>query len=109
MPSLVCPVVVRSLPSGKVLALQACGVGLNLAVADICVFAELCGYPSALEQAEARVHRMGQTAGSVFIYYLVAGEDDSPDAIMFNALASKADTLGRVLDAQAPASSVRDS
>ena len=42
------------------LAVQACGAGLNLNQADTVVFAELCWTPSTLEQAEARIHRMGQ-------------------------------------------------
>ena len=58
------------------------------APSDTCVFAELCWTPSALEQAEARVHRMGQQSSSTTIYYLTAGGKDSPDAIMFNALSN---------------------
>ena len=57
-----------------VLALTACGQGLNLAMADTVVFAELCWSPALLEQAEARAHRMGQTAAHVSMYYLLAGE-----------------------------------
>ena len=61
------------------LALTACGQGLNLAVADTAVFAELCWSPATLEQAEARVHRMGQASNHVNIYFLTAGEGkDSP-------------------------------
>ena len=63
---------------------------------------------SALEQAEARVHRMGQCSG-VLIYYLVAGGSDSPDSIMFNALSRKADTASRVLDGMSTDCSMRSS
>lgn len=79
------------------LAVQACGAGLNLNQADTVVFAELCWTPSTLEQAEARVHRMGQQR-STLVYYLTAGGLDSPDAIMFNALNKKADAVARVVD-----------
>ncbi|CAE7437351.1 Zranb3 [Symbiodinium necroappetens] len=81
-----------------VLALTACGTGLNLDIADTCIFAELCWTPSALNQAESRIHRMGQQARRVLVYYLVAGVRGSPDEIMFNALATKAETVSRVVD-----------
>ena len=82
-----------------VLALTACGVGLNLACADTAVFAELCWNPSTLEQAEARIHRMGQKASHVNVYYLTAGEGDkSPDSAMFGALVKKSRASARVVD-----------
>ena len=82
-----------------VLALTACGVGLNLACADTAVFAELCWNPSTLEQAEARIHRMGQKASHVSIYYLTAGEGEkSPDSAMFGALVKKSRAAARVVD-----------
>ena len=55
------------------LALQACGAGLNLEVANICVFVKLCWTPKTLKQTEAHVHRMGEQAADVLMYYLVAG------------------------------------
>eukprot|EP00439_Symbiodinium_sp_Y106_P063472 s3534_g9.t2 len=95
-----------------VLALTACGSGLNLdiaagflltdlisdTIADTCIFAELCWTPSALNQAESRIHRMGQQARRVLVYYLVAGGRGSPNEIMFNALATKSETVSRVVD-----------
>jgi SNF2 family DNA or RNA helicase len=90
------------------LALQACGAGLNLNMADTCIFAELCWTPSTLEQAEARIHRMGQQSACVLIYYLVAGGKDSPDTIMLNAVCKKADTSARIIDGSAVNSSLRD-
>ena len=73
--------------------MQVCGAradGLRrrpqLACADTAVFAELC-WNRPLEQAEARIHRMGQKASHVNVYYLTAGEGDkSPDSAMFGAL-----------------------
>ena len=82
-----------------VLALSACGVGLNLAVADTAVFTELCWTPSMLEQAEARIHRMGQTASHCSIYYLMAGDgSESPDGAMFGALVNKQRAAHAVVD-----------
>ena len=48
-------------------------MGLNLSCADKACFAELCWTPATLEQAEARVHRMGQQASHVNVYYLLGG------------------------------------
>eukprot|EP00966_Prymnesium_polylepis_P002652 60927-Prymnesium_polylepis.1 len=82
-----------------VLALTACGVGLNLACADTAVFAELCWNPSTLEQAEARIHRMGQQATHVNVYYLLGGdEEDGPDNAMFGALVRKSRDAARAVD-----------
>ena len=83
-----------------VLALTACGVGLNLACADTAVFAELCWNPSTLEQAEARIHRMGQKASHVSVYYLVGGmeKEDSLDNVMFMALVRKSRAAARAVD-----------
>ena len=52
---------------------------------------------------------MGQRAANVLIYYLVGGGGDSPDAIMFRALAKKADAVSRVVNGGEATSSMRDS
>lgn len=81
------------------LALTACGVGLNLACADTAVFTELCWSPSTMEQAEARIHRIGQAASHVNVYYLTAGEGrESPDSAMFGALVKKSQRAAKVVD-----------
>lgn len=87
------------------LSLQACGAGLNLAVADRVVFAELCWAPADLEQAEARAHRIGQAHAQVTCYYLLAcpagarnPQAPSPDEIMFDTLQNKATTIDLVVD-----------
>eukprot|EP00966_Prymnesium_polylepis_P249553 5769603-Prymnesium_polylepis.1 len=79
------------------LGLTACGVGLNLAMADTVVFAELCWSPATLAQAEARVHRIGQQASKVAIHYLCAAE---PDQRMFGALVRKSRAARRVVDGE---------
>ena len=85
--------------SFAVLALTACGVGLNLSCADTACFAELCWNPATLEQAEARVHRMGQQSSHVNVYYLLGGdEEDSPDSVMFRALVKKSRAAARAVD-----------
>lgn len=91
------------------LALSACGVGLNLACADTAVFAELCWSPSLLEQAESRIHRLGQAASHVNIYYLTAGEGrDSPDSAMFGALVKKSRRASQVVDGASGAEGLAD-
>merc|ERR1712187_912255 len=55
-----------------VLSITAAGEGLSLTEASLCVFCELCpAVPGVIEQAEARVHRIGQKAGEVDVHYLV--------------------------------------
>ena len=74
-------------------------MGLNLSCADTACFAELCWNPATLEQAEARVHRMGQQSSHVNVYYLLGGdEEDSPDSVMFRALVKKSRAAARAVD-----------
>ncbi|CAE8709752.1 unnamed protein product, partial [Polarella glacialis] len=55
-----------------VLSIMAAGEGLTLTAAARVVFCELCpAVPGVIEQAEARVHRLGQKAGQVDIHFLV--------------------------------------
>ena len=68
-----------------------------------------------IDQAESRIHRMGQQAAAVNLYYLLAtsskfaGDDDRlPDGAMFGALVKKAQVASRVVDPHAAASSLAD-
>jgi len=53
------------------LSITACGVGLSFTAASTVVFGELISSSGRMEQAEDRVHRVGQRR-SVDIHYLVA-------------------------------------
>jgi len=85
--------------------LTSCSHGLNLTAADTVVFAELCWSPSAIEQAEARVHRLGQSSSHVAIHYLCAAK---PDEQMFGSLVRKTARTARVVDGGATIDSLGD-
>lgn len=58
-----------------ILSLRACGTGVNLQQFNMVIFAELYWTPSELEQAEGRVHRIGQK-NQVDVYYCIGGGID---------------------------------
>jgi len=72
------------------------GVGLNLTAApDTCTI-ELPWNPAILEQAESRVHRIGQTADKVTNYYLIAPRTIEED--MMSTLDAKQKIMDKILD-----------
>ena len=75
---------------------QAAGVGLNLQCASAVCFVEFPWTPGDAAQCEDRVHRMGQTASSVYAYYLIA--EGTIDLRVAELLISKNKDAQKVLD-----------
>jgi len=87
----------RTKPEKQValLSITACGQGLNLQVCSTVVFAELHWTPGMLQQAEDRVHRMGQKH-CVNVHYLIA--KDTMDDSLYSMLERKHQDVGLLLD-----------
>lgn len=81
-----------------ILSTRAAGVGINLTAAPTVVFAEADWNPAWLQQAEDRVHRIGQLAEVVNIHYLVV--DGTLDAHVIQVAINKMDIAERVLDTE---------
>eukprot|EP00929_Paragymnodinium_shiwhaense_P003109 TRINITY_DN10350_c1_g1_i1.p1 TRINITY_DN10350_c1_g1~~TRINITY_DN10350_c1_g1_i1.p1 ORF type:complete len:925 (+),score=264.68 TRINITY_DN10350_c1_g1_i1:553-3327(+) len=80
-----------------VLAMTACGEGLNLSAASVVVFCELHYVPGVLEQCEARAHRMGQQ-NMVDVHYVCV--EGSIDDRAFKTLTHKKEATSVILDGQ---------
>lgn len=78
------------------LSITACAEGLTLTAASLVIFAELYWVPGAIEQAEARAHRIGSTHSKVVVEFLVV--PDSPDEHIYNSLERKKKDTSQVLD-----------
>jgi len=74
--------------------MQAAGVGITLTAASNCLFLELPWNPATVDQAEARLHRIGQ-ANSVTAWFLVFR--GTLDEVIMRALKVKQKTIGTVL------------
>lgn len=78
-----------------VLSIRAAGTGLTLTAASTVIFAEMTYVPGEIQQAEDRVHRIGQT-NAVNITFLMAR--NSIDEMIWASLQSKLDSVGKTLD-----------
>ena len=76
-------------------SIEAAGVGITLHAANVCIFVEFDWRPSAILQAEDRIHRIGQEK-TCYIYFLMY--DNSIDANMLMTAADKHVMQGEVLD-----------
>merc|ERR1712129_224457 len=70
--------------------------GLTLTAAGLVIFVELYWVPGAMEQAEARAHRIGSTHSKVIVEFLVV--PNSPDERIFSCLERKTKDTSCVLD-----------
>lgn len=75
--------------------IQAAGTGLTLTAASTVVFAEISYCPSEMEQCEDRACRIGQTAGSVLVQYIVL--KDSLDVRIVKSLVQKQQVADSIL------------
>ena len=76
--------------------IQAAGVGITLtAASDVC-FVELGWHPGAMDQAEDRIHRIGQESGNVTAWYLLAA--DTIEEYIAGLIDSKRKVVAGVLD-----------
>lgn len=79
-----------------VASIKAAGTGINLQVASTAVFTEIGWTPSEHNQAEDRIHRMGQEDESVNIYYLMA--EDTIEGTTFRAINEKQKIIDEAID-----------
>lgn len=78
--------------------LKAAGTGITLTAASATLTLELDYVPGPHDQAEDRVHRIGQEADSVEAYYMIARNTIEEDII--EILDLKRDVLSRVLNGE---------
>merc|ERR1719464_1980901 len=78
------------------LSIAACSEGLTLTAAGLVIFAELYWVPGAIEQAEARAHRIGTSHNRIIVEFLVV--PNSPDEQIYNSLERKKKDTSHVLN-----------
>jgi len=78
------------------LSITACAEGITMTAAGLVIFAELYWVPGAVEQAEARAHRLGTTHTKVVVEFLVV--PNSPDEMIYKSLDRKKKDTSHVLN-----------
>lgn len=78
------------------LSITACSEGLTLSAAGLVIFAELYWVPGAIEQAEARAHRIGNVHNKVVVEFLVV--PGSPEERIWNSLERKKKDTSKLLN-----------
>lgn len=77
-------------------SITAGGEGLTMSAASLVVFAELYWVPGAIEQAEARAHRIGSTHSKIVVEFLVL--PSSADEKIYGTLQQKKMVTSQVVD-----------
>jgi SWI/SNF-related matrix-associated actin-dependent regulator 1 of chromatin subfamily A len=80
------------------LSITVAGTGLTFVPCFTVVFAELFWNPGTLQQAEDRVHRIGQVASCVDIHYLLG--QGTLDEFIWPLIMKKLSIIGKTLDGQ---------
>ena len=79
--------------------INAAGVGISLAAANVAVFVESDWVPGTIDQAENRMELIGKQE-SLLIQHLVL--EGSLDAVMAKAVVNKQENINKALDASSP-------
>lgn len=76
--------------------IQAAGTAITLTAASAVLFIEMAWTPGEMDQAEDRIHRIGQEADSVIAYYMIA--ENTVDGYIMDLLDEKRKILDAIID-----------
>lgn len=76
--------------------MKAAGVGIDLTASSHAIFAEVDWVPGTLNQAEARLHRIGQDANKILCQYMIFA--DSMDSTMLRKVHRKMQSINKALN-----------